>query len=285
MDDGVRLAARLFLPGRASSPGHRRRDSVPHGRPHGVVRERVRAALRGGRLRRLPARPPRDGLLGGDRARRVQRAGAGRHLRGDRVARRPGVVHGEGRDVRHVVGRVQLDPGRDGATARAARDRPDLRLGRSLHGRRPLHGRHPQGDRPRRLGDLHGRLQRAAAGARRVRRRLARGVAPPDRGHRAVAPALARGAGRRAVLAPRIASAELRADHVPDDDRRRLGRRLHEHRAARLRGVDLSAARDHRAVGARVHGHVDPGPAHRSRARADPLVLPLAPRRAERHRP
>ena len=132
---------------------------------------------------------------------------------------------------------------------------------------------------------LHGRLQRAAACACRVRRRLARGVAAAHRGNGAVAPALARGAGRRAVLATRIASAELRADHVPDDDRRRLGRRLHEHRAARLRGVDLSAARDHRAMGARLHGDVDPGPAHRSRARAHPLVLPLAPRRAERHRP
>ena len=40
-----------------------------------------------------------------------------------------------------------------------------------------------------------------------------------------------------------------------------------------LRGADLPAARDHRAVGARVDGHVDPGPAHRPRARADPLVL------------
>ena len=44
-------------------------------------------------------------------------------------------------------------------------------------------------------------------GARGVRRRLARGVAPADRGHGAVAPALARGAGRRAVLAARVAAA------------------------------------------------------------------------------
>ena len=84
---------------------------------------------------------------------------------------------------------------------------------------------------------------------------------------------------RHGSLRPR-----LRADHVPDDDRRGLGRRLHEHRVARLRGDDLSAARDHRAVGARVHGDVDPRPAHRPRARADPLVLALATRRAERHR-
>ena len=83
--------------------------------------------------------------------------------------------HGRGRHVRHVVGGLQLAPGRDGAPARAARDRPDLRLRRPLHRRRPLHGRRPQGDRPRRLGALHGGVQRrsrpcrpctATAGAR-----------------------------------------------------------------------------------------------------------------------
>ena len=41
-----------------------------------------------------------------------------------------------------------------------------------------------------------------------------------------MAPALARGAGRRAVLASRVAAARLRAHRVPDDDRRRVGRRL-----------------------------------------------------------
>ena len=68
-------------------------------------------------------------------------------------------------------------------------------------------GGDPEGDRPRRLGDLHGRVQRAASGSRGLRRRLARGVATPHRRNPAVAPALARGAGRRAVLAARIAPA------------------------------------------------------------------------------
>ena len=57
---------------------------------------------------------------------------------------------------------------------------------------------------------------------------------PPDRRHRAVAAPLARGAGRRAVLAPRIRCGPTyeRID-VPDDDRRGLGRRLHEQHAPR----------------------------------------------------
>ena len=40
----------------------------------------------------------------------------------DRLARRAGLVHGPGRHVRHVVLRVQLDPARDRAAARARRD-------------------------------------------------------------------------------------------------------------------------------------------------------------------
>ena len=84
------------------------------------------------------------------------------------------------------------------------------------------------------------------------RRRMARGMAASDRGNRAVALPLARGAGRRAVLAPRLAAAAVRADHVPDDDRRRLGGRVHEHRAARVLRPALPVPRDHRPVGAHV---------------------------------
>ena len=117
-----------------------------------------------------------------------------------------------------------------------------------------------------------------------LRRRLARRVAAADRGHRAVAPALARGAGRRAVLAPRVAPPAVRPHHVPDDDRRRLGRRVHEHRAPRVRGDVVPAARDHRAMEPHVDGDVDPRAAHRPRARARPLVLAVAARRAKRDR-
>ena len=111
-------------------------------------------------------------------------------------------------------------------------------------------------------------LQRPPAGAGRLRRGLARGVAPPDRRHGAVAPPLARGAGRRAVLAARIAAPAVRADHVPDDDRRGLGRRLHEHRASGVRGAPLPAPRAHRAVGHMSTGDLDPRAAHRPRARS-----------------
>ena len=99
-----------------------------------------------------------------------------------------------------------------------------------------------------------------------------------------MAPPLARGAGRRPVLAPRIAAAAVRADHVPDDDRRRLGGRLHEHRAAGVLGPALPVPRDHRPVGAHVDRDRDTRPAHRPRPRAHPLVRPLAARRAERDR-
>ena len=99
--------------------------------------------------------------------------------------------------VRHLVVGVQLAPGRVPSPARAPRDRADLRLGRPLHRRRPLHGRRAQGDRPDRLRALHGRRQRAAAGARRGRPRLAGAVGAAGRRRRAVAAALVRGAGRR----------------------------------------------------------------------------------------
>ena len=46
-------------------------------------------------------------------------------------------------------------------------------------------------------------------------------------------------------------------DRLPDDDRGRLGRRVHEHRLPRLRGPDLPEARDPRPVGPRLHGDRD----------------------------
>ncbi len=109
-------------------------------------------------------------------------------------------------------------------------------------------------------------------------------VGAASRRRRAMAAALDRGAGRRAVLAARLGAAGLRPDHLPDDDRRRLGRRLHEHRLPRLRGALVPEARDPRPVGARVDRHRAAGAAHRPRPGADPLVPPLARRRAERRR-
>ena len=99
-----------------------------------------------------------------------------------------------------------------------------------------------------------------------------------------VAPALVRGAGRRAVLAPRLGAAGLRQDRLPDDDRRRLGRRVHEHRLPRLRGAHLPEARHPRPLGPRLDRNRAARAAHRPRAGADPLVPPLARRRGERRR-
>ncbi len=106
----------------------------------------------------------------------------------------------------------------------------------------------------------------------------------PGGRRRPVAAALVRGAGRRAVLAPRLGPAGLRQDRLPDDDRGRLGGRVHEHRLPRLRGPHLPEARHPRPLGPRLHRNRVARAAHRSRAGADPLVPALARRRAERHR-
>ena len=126
-------------------------------------------------------------------------------------------------------------------------------------------------------------LQRAPAGPGGLRGRLARGVAAAHRGHRAVGAALARGAARRAVLAPRVAAARLRPHRLPDDDRRRLGRRVPQQHVAHVRGAALPEAPADRAVEPHVDRHV----AARARTSTScpelmPLVRPLAARRAER---
>ncbi len=194
------------------------------------------------------------------------------------------MVDGPGGHVRHLLVGLQQPPGRVRAAARARCHRAHLRVGRPLHGRRALHGRGAEGRRPRRLGALHGRLQRPSPRAGRVRRRLARGVGAPCRRHGAVAPALAGGAGRRALLAARLGAPRLRAHRLPDHARGGLGGRIHEHRLPRLRGARLPEAPAARAVEPLVHGHVAAGTAHRPRAGADPLVPALARRRAERDR-
>jgi putative CocE/NonD family hydrolase len=96
-----------------------------------------------------------------------------------------------------------------------------------------------EGGGSRRLGALHGCVQRASSRARGVRGGLARRVAAPDRRHRALASPLARGAGRRSVLAARIAAPGLRADRVSDADRRGLGRRVPQQHVSHLRGAPV----------------------------------------------
>ena len=94
-----------------------------------------------------------------------------------------------------------------------------------------------------------------------------------------VGAALARGAARRAVLAPRVAATRLRPHRVPDDDRRGLGRRLPQQHAAHVRGAHVPEAPARRALEPHVDRHVPARTAHRPRAGADPLVRPLAARR------
>ena len=101
---------------------------------------------------------------------------------------------------------------------------------------------------------------------------------------RPVAAALARGADRRALLASRLGQAGVRPDRLPDDDRGRLGRRVHEHRVPRLRGPHVPETRHPRPLGPRLHCNRAARATHRPRAGADPLVPPLARRRGERRR-
>ena len=92
---------------------------------------------------------------------------------------------------------------------------------------------------------------------------------------------LATGEPRRAVLAGRLAAPPgLRPDHLPHDDRGRLGGRLpqqhvpHRRRARRGRYAVAAAGRP---VGARRPGDRDPRAADRPRPRDGRVVGPLAP--------
>ena len=82
---------------------HPRGAAVPQGRPHRVVPPGVRPAARRARLRGLPARRARHGLVGRRRDRRVPAAGAAATCRGHRLAGRAGLVRRQRRHVRHVV--------------------------------------------------------------------------------------------------------------------------------------------------------------------------------------
>ena len=226
--DGRRRAARRDpLPARDRGPvaGPARGLSVSQGRRLGVAGGLPPAAGRG-RLRGVPGRHARDRIVGRGGGRRVPAVGGRRHVRGHRLARRAAVVHRGGRHVRELVCRIRHAARRDARAARPPRDRAALCDRRPLHRRRPLRRRHPQGDRVQ-LPAVDGRPERAAAGARPRRRRLARAVAAADRRARAVVP-VDRGAERRALLAPRLASAPLRPDPGPDDGDRRLERPLPE---------------------------------------------------------
>ena len=102
-----------------------------------------------------------------------------------------------------------------------------------------------------------------------VRRRLARRVAAPGRRDAAVAARVADASARRPDVAarldpPRPRRRRLRADGVPDDARRRVGRRLPQQHVPRDRAVRAqrpAVAADRRTVGAhRSPERARPGP-------------------------
>jgi hypothetical protein len=183
--------------------------AVSQGRRHRLLPAGVRAAVRRVRVRGGPGRPAGDRVLGGGGHRRVPGERAGRPVPGDRLAGRPAVVDRVGRDVRDQLLGVQLAPGGGRAAAGAQGGHRHLRQRRPLHRRRALHRRGPEAARPGRLPAVHGRPERPAAGAGDRRAGLAGTVARAGRGPGAVAAAVARGADRRAVLAPGVAAAGL----------------------------------------------------------------------------
>ena len=86
----------------------------------------------------------------------------------DRLALEAALLDGQGRDVRDLVGRLQLDPHGHAESPRPQGHHRGGRHRRPLPGRRPLHGRH---DARGLLGDEPGPLQPAAGGARLPDRR------------------------------------------------------------------------------------------------------------------
>ena len=160
------------------------------------------------RLRRLPARRARHRLVGGRRHRRVPGSRAGRPGRGDRLAGRAadGATATSACSGTSYSGFNSLQIALR-AAAGAEGDLRDLRQRRPVDRRRALARRRAAAGRPRRLLPLHDADERAAAGARGVGRRLARGVAAPAARPRAVGADLAAGEPRRPLLAARLGRA------------------------------------------------------------------------------
>ena len=90
---------------------------------------------------------------------------------------------------------------------------------------------------------------------------------------------------RDALLAPGFGPRVDRRHRGRDDDRGRMGRRIHEHRVPLVPPVPRAGSPADRPVGARRDGDVAAGAEHRSQPRARALVRPMAEGDRQRHRP
>ena len=241
------LAAR----GRRDGPGarHPRGDSVPEGRLDGATR-RAPAPVRGRpRLRRRPPRPEGERLVRGRASRRVPRAGARRHRRGDRLACGAALVDRRGRDDRDLVGRLQRPAGRGPAATRSQGDHDPLLDGRPLRGRRALHRRLRAGGRRASMGLPDARLECDAAGSRLRGRALAGPLARTARADAPVRRGVALAPAPRRLLEARVGLRGLRRRRVSCLRGRRLGGRVHERDLPAARGATRPAQGAHRARG------------------------------------
>ena len=275
MADGTRLAARLWLPDEL--PAAVLLEALPYRMDDltsSYASEYERLCEEGGfAVCRLDLRG--TGSSEGIAIDEYHAAGAGRPVRGDRLARRAGVVDRARRHVRHVVGRAST-------RSRSRCERPpalgaiapiyatDDRYTDDVH----YMGGALQGARPRRLGALHGG---AATCSRPCPRSSATAGATSGGGAiEGTEPWLLRWLEeqvdgpywRHGSLRPR-----LRAHRLPDDDRRRLGRRVPRTTpSARSRALECPKRLLDRPVEPHVARDVAPRAAHRPRPGARPLV-------------
>ena len=240
-------------------PGHPRDDPVRQGQLAPQRRRRARHLPRAARLRLLPCRRPRDGLVGWRRPRRVHRGRDARRLRRRGVARCPAVVRRRGRDVGDQLRRVHVDPGREAAAAAPAGHRPGDGHRRPLPERRPLHRWLRDRERAQPVRGQPGRDERDATGPCVSRRSMARGMAGPPRGDAAVAHRVAPPAARWPLLACRFAGARLRRHRGGDPERRRLDGLVRRRGVADAGRLHRSVADDRRQLGPRSAGRGDAG--------------------------
>ena len=232
---------------------------------------RLLLVFRPPRLRRRARRHPRHRQQRGHaHSVRVQRDRAAGRGRSHRVARAAALLQRQGRDVRHLVGRVQLDPHGDAPAPGAQGDHRRRRDRRPVPGRRPLHGRH---DPRRLLGDEHGPRQRDArrAGLPDRRALLPRAFRPA-----ALDADLQAATARRAVLGPHGAENPLRRDQDPDLRDRRLVRRLPRQRAPDARAHEGAGQGDRRRVEPHVPRRALSEAGLRVAPRSRALVRPVA---------